>query len=216
MRASNSDKHSDDRGVVDALVQALSHISGVVPPQPPSELAVPEPKLDPRATATIAAVGELVPPLSGASSGAVVVPVGRGDSDGALRLGIAIARAERRDLVLVDRSAESLFASKYIDMRGEDDLRPRKDALFGAMIARREGRVETANAIEAAKALGVNAGGWFPTATGSNGLHAALSQFKGALLVVPASTKNPGIGERIRGMSLASLERLGVPVIVAV
>ena len=44
----------------------------------------------------------------------------------------------------------------------------------------------------------------------------ALSQFKGALLVVPASTKNPGIGERIRGMSLASLERLGVPVIVAV
>ena len=88
MRASNSDKHSDDRGVVDALVQALSHISGVVPPQPPSELAVPEPKLDPRATATIAAVGELVPPLSGASSGAVVVPVGRGDSDGARGSGL--------------------------------------------------------------------------------------------------------------------------------
>jgi len=206
---------SDDPEVVDALVQALSHIPVVVPPLPPSTTVALEPRLDPRAAATIAAVRELVPPESGASPGSVVVPVGRGDSDGALRLGIAIARAERRDLVLVDRSGEGLFSSPYADQRGEDDLRPRKDALFDEMIARREGRTETANAIEAAKALGVNAGGWFPTATGANGLHAALTRFKGALLVLPPSSRNPGIGERIRGMSLASLEGLGVPVIVA-
>ncbi|MEO6044477.1 MAG: hypothetical protein ABIQ47_11220 [Tepidiformaceae bacterium] len=206
---------SDDRGVVDALVQALSHIAGLVPPLPPSATAATEPTLDPRIAATVAAVGELVPPESGASSGAVVVAVGRGDSEGTLRLGIAIARAERRDLVLVDRSGEGLFASPYADQRGDDDLRPRKEALFDAMTARREGRMETANAIEAARVLGVNAGGWFPTAAGADGLHAALSRFGGALLVVSPSARHPRIGERIRGMSLASLERLGVPVIVA-
>ncbi|MEO6397521.1 MAG: DICT sensory domain-containing protein [Tepidiformaceae bacterium] len=206
---------SDDRGVIDALVQALREVPGLVPPLPPSEMAEAEPTVDPRIAATIAAVGELVPPESGASSGAVVVAVGREDSEGPLRLGMAIAKAERRDLVLVDRSGEGLFASPYADQRGDDDMRPRKDALFDAMIARREGRMDTANAIEAARTLGVNAGGWFPTAAGADGLHAALCQFNGALLVVPASTRDPRIAERIRGMSLPSLERFGVPVIVA-
>ncbi|MFN0094767.1 MAG: DICT sensory domain-containing protein [Dehalococcoidia bacterium] len=171
--------------------------------------------VDPMAESVIAAVAALAPPATGAAEGAVVVPVGRGDSDAALHLAIAVAKAEGRSLVLVERSGEGLFSSPYGDLRGDDDLRPRKDELFGARLARREGRGATASAIDAASFLGVRAGGWFPTAAGGDGLRAALKRFNGALLVLPAETRQPSIGERIRGMTIEKLQRLGVPVLVA-
>ena len=175
----------------------------------------PAPKVDRMAESVIAAVGELTPLATGAARGAVVVPVGRGDSGAALHLAIAVAKAEDRALVLVERSGEGLFSRPYGDLRGDDDLRPRKDELFDAALARREGRGATASAIDAASSLGVSAGGWFPTAAGGDGLRAALQKFNGALLVVPSEIRRPSIGERIRGMTIDKLQQLGVPVLVA-
>ena len=179
--------------------------------EPASDLA----HVDSMAASVIAAVGALTPIATGAAGGAVVVPVGRGDSGAALHLAIAVAKAEGRSLILVERSGEGMFSSPYGDLRGDDDFRPHKDELFGAAIARREGRGATASAIDAATSLGVRAGGWFPTAAGGDGLRAALKKFNGALLVLPAETRKPSIGERIRGMTIDKLQKLGVPVLVA-
>jgi hypothetical protein len=184
------------------------------PPAPPTSSEA-EPQLDEVAQSVIAAVGQLTPPPSGAASGAVVVPVGRGDASAALHLAIAVAKAEDRQLVIVERSGEGLFSTPYGDLRGDDYFRPRKDALFGAAIARREGRFATASAIDAAARLGVSAGGWFPTAAGGDGLRVALKRFKGALLVLPSEVQRPSVAERIRGMTIEALNRLGVPILVA-
>ncbi len=224
---------SDDADVVAELIGELTGVSGSsagevdskeLPPQAVSvsETAAPHeaaterlPHTDVLADSIVVAVGALTPAQSGAARGAVVVPVGLGDSDPALHLAMAVAKAEARSLVLVERSGEGLFSSPYADMRGDDDMRPRQDALFGAAIARREGRAATASAIDAATTLGVSAGGWFPTAAGGDGLRVALAKFDGALLVVPSETRRPSIGERIRGMTIDKLQRLGVPVLVA-
>jgi hypothetical protein len=160
-------------------------------------------------------VRALQPPETGAGPGAVVVPVGRGKSDDAIRLALAIGVAESRAVVVVDRSSEGLFSSPYASVRADDDHRPRRDALFSAAIARREGRTDTATAIAAAEAMGVECGGWFPTSAGAEGLSIAVRQFGGGVLILPDSVHRPGIGERIRGMSLESLDRLGVPLVVA-
>jgi hypothetical protein len=142
------------------------------------------------------------------------VPVGRGNDD-ALPLAIAIASSEKRPLVIVDRSAEGLFGSPYGDMRGDDADRPDKDLLFGLALARREGRSETAAGLGVAETLGVDAGGWFPTAAGGEGLGEAIRRFAGAVLVVPAAVRRPTFAERLRGMTADRLAGLGVAVVVA-
>jgi hypothetical protein len=129
-------------------------------------------------------------------------------------LAIAIAPDEARAGV-VDRTAEGIFGSPYNDLRGDDDYRPRPDRLSDAFVARREGRGVTAAAIAAASSLGISAGGWFPTQSGVAGLREALRRFGGGLLVLPGSSRNPSIAERIRGMDMDSLESLGVPLVLA-
>jgi hypothetical protein len=163
-----------------------------------------------RHAAEAAITPELVAP-----PGSVIVAAGRDDDEDALVLALAIARAGRRALVIIDRSAERIYGNPYSDLRGPASTRPRPDRLFDASIARREGRTSTATAIEAASAMGVEAGGWFPTLSGGAGLSEAARRFDGAVLVVPASVRDPSVGERARGMSVPDLQRLGLPIVIA-
>lgn len=206
---------SDDPEVVDILVKELGGIPGIAAPSSQSEPQQAPPVPDAQTLEILADVEKTSAPVSGARAGAVVVPIGRGDTRHALKLAIALAKAESRELVLVDRSGEGLFSSPYAAVRADDELRPKRDELFNASVARREGRGETASAITAADLLGVKAGGWFPTSSGIDGLKEALRQFAGSVLVVSSAAQKPGIGERIRGMTMDSLSRLGVPLIVA-
>lgn len=189
---------SDDRAVIAELLTTLRGVPGLQPPAPP---AMPVAGDGSDAGAVLEAVARLDPPPSGADDGAVVVPIGRGpDANQALALALAIAAGEHRRLVVVDRGAEGLFTSPYSAFRSDDADRPEPDRLFDTTIARKEGRSETVAALEAAGALGIEAGGWFPTEAGMDGLDAAIQRFGGALVVLPASIRQPSIAERLRGM----------------
>lgn len=203
---------TDDPLVVSELVGVLSGVVGIdrTPPSAPPAI-----ERDGRTQALADAVRAMDPPTSGAEAGAVIVPLRSEDDGHAERLGMAVALAEGRALVLVDRSAESIFGSPYADLRGDDEYRPRPDRLFDPATAMREGRSGTARAIAAARLLGIEAGGWFPVSSGADGVREAIERFGGSVIVVPAATRHPSVGERIRGMTLQSLERLGVPVLVA-
>ncbi len=203
---------SDDPSVVAELTAALEAVGGLTTPTPSG----PPPPLvaGTRAGDLLAAVSRLEPPPSNAPDGAVVVPVGRGQ-DGALALALAIALREERPVVLVDRGAEGWLGTPYGDLRGDDDYRPDPERLFGVGLALREGRADAAMGLEAAGALGVKAGGWFPTTAGGGGLSEAVRRFGGSLLVVPSSVRRPGLAERLRGMSAERLGELGVHLVIA-
>ncbi|MDZ7727349.1 MAG: hypothetical protein U5Q44_03660 [Dehalococcoidia bacterium] len=206
---------SDDPAVVAELVEALE--ARMAPP-PAARTVEPYPlpgAIEHQAAELVAKVDESVIEPTNALPGSVIVPVGRSDSAAAVTMALAIARREQRQLVVVDRTAESLFTSPYSGVRADDEFRPRPDSLFGVSLAWREGRGETAAALRAADLLGIPAGAWFPTAAGADGLRVAIARFCGAVLVVPASAQNPGIGERIRGMTLDNLQHLGVAALVA-
>ena len=54
------------------------------------------------------------------------------------------------------------------------------------------------------------------TAHGHNdGVSEAVRRFDGGLVVLPHSVRQPSVGERIRGMTRESLERIGVPLVIA-
>lgn len=199
---------SDDPAVVDLLMGALAPVAAPPPPPAPTR---PSPEASELVSASEAAGAG----PSGAAAGSVVVPVGRGSDRAAFVAALGLARREGRDLVLVDRSAEG-FASPYADLRGDDAGRPTPDALFDARLARREGRGAVAQFLEAAAAAGVNAGGWFPTRSGAEGLAEAARRFGGALVVLPPDAVRPSLAERLRGMSPERLgAAVGLPVIVA-
>jgi len=204
---------TDDPAVVAELITILEAVKGVPPQSPPGPPPAPLPGTP--AGDLLAAVEGMLASPSGALEGAVIVPIGRGDDRAALVLALAIARSEARPLVFVDRSGEGLFSSPYSDLRGDDELRPQPDRLFGALVARREGRHATTTALEVADALGIKAGGWFPTATGADGLGEALRRFHGSLLVLPSAVRHPGFAERLRGMSLDRLGGLDATLVVA-
>ena len=67
----------------------------------------------------------------------------------------------------------------------------------------------------AATALGLDAGGWFPTRSGSDGVAEAVKRFEGSVVVLPDTVREPSVAERIRGMTLSSIGKIGVPVVVA-
>lgn len=203
---------SDDADVVAALIEHLEAVRGIEQAGGTDER---EAGPSPRALAILAGVDRARVAATGAPEGSLVVTVGRGDDTAALRLALAIARSEGRRLVVVDRSGEGLFGSPYSDLRGDDAYRPSPERLFDLTSARREGRASAATALEAADRLGVQAGGWFPTRSGADGLAVAIGRFDGALVVVPPDIRQPSIGERVRGMTMDSLESLGVPIIVA-
>ena len=200
---------SDDAGVVDLIVRdVLAPVA--LPPAPPA------PRLPSAAAIELAESSRLVDqPPSGAADGSVVVAVGRGDGRAALLAALAIASRERRDLVVVDRSAEG-FASPYTDLRGDDAYRPDAGTLFGPGVAAAEGRQDVALYLDAAAASGVTAGGWFPTHAGYGGLAEAARRFDGALVVLPPDAATPGLAERLRGMVPDRLRAgIGLLVIVA-
>jgi hypothetical protein len=144
-----------------------------------------------------------------------VVALGRGADRLAFITALALARREDRALVIVDRSAEG-FGSPYHDMRGDDANRPSPDRLFDITIARREGRGALITYLEAATAAGVVAGGWFPTASGAEGLAEAGRRFGGAIVVVPSDVIRPSFAERLRGMAADRLGAvIGLPMVVA-
>lgn len=204
---------SDDPAVITELLTTLRGVPGVRPTPPPP---MPTAGDGSDAGALIEAAARLDPPPSGAGDGAVVVPVGRGtDRTPALVLALAIAAREHRRLVVVDRGAEGLFTSPYSSFRSDDADRPDPDLLFDASIARKEGRGETVAALAAAEALGIDAGGWFPTEAGMDGLDEAVRRFGGGLLVLPGSIRQPSIAERLRGMRPDRLLGLSTALIVA-
>ncbi|MGD8486008.1 MAG: hypothetical protein PVH07_05145 [Chloroflexota bacterium] len=206
---------TDDPLVVTELASVLGTWGRPLrPPPQPTSAADPE-RPDPASQALIEAISQTSVEATGAAPGAVVLAMRRDDGDGALRTAVAIAAAEERPLVIVDRSAESIFGTPYNDLRGDDEYRPRPDRLFGAATAVREGRALTARAITAATALGVEAGAWFPTRSGADGLAEAVGRFDGSLIVLPGTVRQPSVAERIRGMTLDTLEAIGVPIVVA-
>lgn len=148
--------------------------------------------------------------------GAVIATIGT-DADGAVvEKAVAIARDEGRRVILVDRSAESVTgATPYNDWRGDDDYRPAPDATVDPAIARREGRNDLARHLESVDGSGIEVGGWFPTVAGLDGIRDAIERFDGAIVVVPASVRSPSIGDRFRGVSLSSLERLPARIVLA-
>ncbi len=206
---------TDDPLVVTELTSVLGAWGRPPRTRTRSSSAADHERPDPATRALMEAMVHTSAEATGAASGAVVLGMRRDDSDRALRTAVAIARAEQRPLVIVDRSAESIFGTPYNDLRGDDDYRPRPDQLFGAATAVREGRARTARAITAAKALGVDAGAWFPTRSGSDGLADAVRRFDGGLIVLPETVRRPSVAERVRGMTLATLQRIGVPIVIA-
>lgn len=143
--------------------------------------------------------------------GAVIATIGTDADDAVVERAISIAREQGRRLILIDRSSESITgATPYNDLRGDDDYRPVREATVDAGIARREGRNELARCIETASSAGVDVGGWFPTTAGIDGIRDAIERFDGAIVVVSASVRDPGIGDRFRGVSLPALEDLPV------
>lgn len=95
-------------------------------------------------------------------------------------------------------------------------MKPAAGKLFDEGIARREGRNNVADYLEAARIAQIDAGGWFPTKSGGEGILIAVKTFKGAVVVVPAEAAKPGLAERLRGMSAADLRKnLECGVIVA-
>ena len=65
-------------------------------------------------------------------------------------------------------------------------------------------------------AAGVVAGGWFPTASGAEGLAEAGRRFGGAIVVVPSDVIRPSFAERLRGMAADRLGPvIGLPIVVA-
>jgi hypothetical protein len=199
---------SDDPAVVDLLIGSLTPIGAPPRQAPPSAPSV-------AATALVDATESTDGPPSGAAAGSVLVPVGRGADRAAFVTALSLARRERRALVIIDRSAEG-FSSPYGDMRGDDAGRPSPDRLFDARLARREGRGAVAIYLEAAAAAGVEAGGWFPTRSGAEGLAEAARRFGGAVLVLPPDAARPSLAERLRGMMPERLGTVvGLPVIVA-
>ena len=177
------------------MVTELASVLGMwgrpVQPRPRATAALDPERPDAVVQALVDAIKQTSVEATGAASGAVVLAQRRDDDDRALRMAVAIARDEQRPLVIVDRSSESIFGTPYNDLRGDDEYRPRPDRLFGAATAVREGRAATARAITAATAVGVEAGAWFPTRAGSDGLAEAIGTFDGSLLVLPASVRRP-------------------------
>jgi hypothetical protein len=200
---------SDDADVIELLIRTLLPIGA---PPPPAEHVPPSSAALELVKASDVLLDE---PASDAGAGAVVVAVGRGADRLAFITALALARREGRALVIVDRSAEG-FGSPYHDMRGDDAYRPSPDRLFDVAIARREGRGAMITYLEAATAAGVVAGGWFPTASGAEGLAQAGRRFSGAIVVVPSDVIRPSLAERLRGMAVDRLGSvIGLPMVVA-
>jgi len=199
---------SDDPGVVALLITALDGV-----PRPIPKAAPPAPS--PTTTSLIADVDKMAAPDVQAGPGAVVIAVGRNDDRRAFLTGAAIAKRDGRSIVLVDRSSEG-FTDPYMDLRGDDVNRPSPNRLFNEDIARREGRGLLVNFLEAARLLGLEAGGWFPVKAGADGLAEAARRFGGSIFVLPPEAAKPGLAERLRGMALDKLAaQLGAPVLVA-
>ncbi|MEO5940342.1 MAG: hypothetical protein ABIZ72_05240 [Candidatus Limnocylindrales bacterium] len=202
---------SDDPAVVALLIDALRPLGAPQPPLPPRPLS--------EAAQTIAAAIDsagTAPSLpADAGDGAIIVPIGRGLDRDAVVTAIGIARRDGRSLVFVDRSAEG-FTSPYSDLRGDDAGRPSPERLFDAETARLEGRNALADFLDAARSSGVEAGAWYPTKAGADGLADAVRRFVGAIVVLPSDAAKPRLAERLRGMTLDSLRStVGIPVVVA-
>jgi hypothetical protein len=150
------------------------------------------------------------------TGGCVIATIGTDADDAVVERATAIARDEHRRLILIDRSAESISgATPYNDWRGDDDYRPAPDATVDAAIARREGRSDLAHHLESVAGAGVEVGGWFPTHAGLDGIREAIERFDGAVLVVPASVRDPSIGDRLRSITPSSLDALPARVVLA-
>lgn len=150
------------------------------------------------------------------SSGPVIATIGTDSDEAVVDRAMVIAREEGRRLILIDRNAESITgATPYNDLRGDDDNRPSPDTTVDPAVARREGRNDLAARLESLEGSGVDVSGWFPTRAGLDGIRDAMERFHGEVLVVPATVRDPGIGERFRGVSLSSLEELPARLVLA-
>jgi hypothetical protein len=201
---------TDDKAVVRLMIKSLTEA-----PTIESEPQTPAASISAEVRALVVAISRSKKADAKLPAGSVIVAIGRGVDRGAFLRGAAIARDANRKLVLIDRSAEG-FSSPYGDMRGDDASKPARNKLFDERVARREGRNNLADYLEAARIAQVDAGGWFPTKSGGEGILVAVQTFKGSVVVVPADAAKPGLAERLRGMSVADLRKnLDCGVIVA-
>lgn len=192
---------TDDKGVIRLLIKSLSD-APVIESAPKAPVARPSAA----ARTIVAAIARTKKSDAKLSTGSVIVAIGRGDDRRAFLQGAAIARDGKRKLVLIDRSAEG-FSNPYWDLRGDDASKPAASKLFDEGVARREGRNNVADYLEAARIAQIDAGGWFPTKSGGEGILIAVKTFKGAVVVLPAEAAKPGLAERLRGMSAADLRK---------
>ncbi len=201
---------SDDPDVVKLLIASLQPLGAPEPPRAARPLSA-----DAR---TILAASESAAATASpaeAGTGAIIVPVGRGADRDAVVAALGIARRDGRALVLVDRSAEG-FNSPYSDLRGDDAGRPSPERLFDAERARLDGHIALADFLDAARSSGVEAGAWYPTKSGADGLADAVRRFEGAIVILPSDAAKPRLAERLRGMGLDSLRSaVAIPVVVA-
>jgi|GEM_PF-520632 len=201
---------TDDKAVVRLMIKSLTQ-TPVIEPAPKAPIARPSAA----ARSLVAAIARGKKSDTKLPPGSVIVAIGRGEDRKAFLRGAVIARDSKRKLVLIDRSAEG-FSNPYWDLRGDDASKPAANQLFDEGIARREGRNNVADYLEAARIAQIDAGGWFPTKSGGEGLLVAVQTFKGSVVVVPADSAKPGLAERLRGMSATDLRKnLGCGVVVA-
>ncbi len=202
---------SDDPDVVALLLATLRPLSAPPTPRKPRPLS----EVAQRIAASVNAAGQAPSVPADAGDGAIIVAVGRGADRDAVVAALGMARRERRRVVFVDRSAEG-FTSPYSDLRGDDAGRPSPERLFDADTARREGHNSVADFLDAARSSSVEAGAWYPTKAGADGLADAAHRFGGAIVVLPPDGAQPSLAERIRGMAPGSLRSaVSIPVIIA-
>jgi hypothetical protein len=201
---------TDDKAVVRLMIKSLTQVP-VVESEPPVAAA----RISAEVRALVTAISRSKKAEAKLPAGSVIVAIGRGEDRRAFLRGAAIARDLKRKLVLIDRSAEG-FSNPHWDLRGDDASKPAASQLFDERIARREGRNNLADYLEAARIAKIEAGGWFPTKSGGEGILVAVQTFKGSVVVVPADSAKPGLAERLRGMGAADLRKsLDCGVVVA-
>lgn len=126
------------------------------------------------------------------------------------------ARATAARLILYDIDAAQMFASPLPteEWSGEGDRELWPDRLAPDDLER-AGRHNIAEQVRAAQRSGIQAFAWLPQKKGADGL-AEYADAQGAdLIMMPEEMENPGIIDRLRGVSVeAAVEETGRPIAV--
>jgi hypothetical protein len=125
-----------------------------------------------------------------------------------LTTAIEVAREVPADLLLYDRSAESLLLDPYPYPESMDDSRT-----LNPQCLRSLGRHYMAKQVEACIQEGVSASGWLPRAIGAKEMARCAEMFGVDAVILPAGLDSPSLLDRIRGNCLHKFcQQLEVPI----